>query len=361
MQRYLAVLIVVTSVCFSAVASQNDGAFEIHRGTNISHWLSQSNRRGEARRQWFTEKDVELIASLGFDHIRLPIDEEQMWDEAGHKEPEAFELLHSAIGWAQKNKLRVVVDLHILRSHHFNAAEKPLWTHPEAQEKFFQLWRELSAELKKYPVSSVAYELMNEPVADDPEDWNRLVARATAIVRENEPHRKIVIGSNRWQSTSTFDQLRIPEGDRDIILSFHFYTPMLITHYKASWTSVGRYKGPVTYPGLLVKPEDIEGLPDDIAQIVRSNNGVYNREKLESLLAKPLALAQKLDLPLYCGEWGALPTTPREMRMQWYRDVRSNLEKHGIAWANWDYKGGFGVLARDGRPDREFVEVLLGP
>jgi endoglucanase len=181
-----------------------------------------------------------------------------------------------------------------------------------------------------------------------------------AVVRENERDRTIVIGSNRWQSTHTFDQLRIPEGDRNIILSFHFYTPMLITHYKASWTSVGRYKGPVTYPGQLVKPEDIEGLSEDVARIVRSNNGVYDREKLESLLAKPLALAEKLDLPLYCGEWGALPTTDREARMQWYRDVRSNLEKHGIAWANWDYKGGFGILTRNGEPDREFIRILLG-
>lgn len=361
MQRGMAVLIVAMSACLSAAAGQSDGAFEIRRGTNISHWLSQSTRRGEARREWFTEKDVERIASLGFDHIRLPIDEEQMWDEAGHKEAEAFELLHSAIGWAQKNRLRVVVDLHILRSHHFNADEKPLWTQPQAQEKFFQLWRELSAELKKYPISVVAYELMNEPVADDPEDWNRLVAKAAAVVRENEPHRTLVIGSNRWQSTGTFDQLRIPEGDRDIILSFHFYTPMLITHYKASWTDVGRYKGPVTYPGQLVKPEDIEALPDDVARIVRSNNGVYDRERLEALLAKPLALAQKLDLPLYCGEWGALPTTSREARMQWYRDMRANLDQHGIAWANWDYKGGFGIFTRTGELDREFIDVLLGP
>jgi len=357
------IAVAVTLLCFavSTGTAASDDAFQIQRGTNISHWLSQSNRRGEARREWFTAKDIELIALLGFDHIRLPIDEEQMWDEAGRKEPEAFELLHSAIGWARDNKLRVVVDLHILRSHHFNADEKPLWTEPAAQAKFFQLWHELSAELKQYPVSLVAYELMNEPVADDAGDWNRLVAKAVAIVRENEPHRKIVIGSNRWQSTSTFDQLRIPEGDRDIILSFHFYTPMLITHYKASWTSVGKYNGPVNYPGLLVKDQDIEGLAEDVARIVRSNNGTYDRAKLESLLAQPLALARKLDLPLYCGEWGALPTTAREARMQWYRDVRANLENHGIAWANWDYKGGFGILTRNGQPDREFIDVLLGP
>ena len=360
MLRYFAVMVTLLSVAASVGAAEEDGAFEIRRGTNISHWLSQSNRRAEARREWFTEKDVQLIASLGFDHIRLPIDEEQMWDEAGAREAEAFELLHKAIGWAQKNKLRVVVDLHILRSHHFNAEEKPLWTEPAAQEKFFQLWRDLSAELKKYPVSLVAYELMNEPVADDANDWNKLVAKGVQTVRANEPHRKIVVGSNRWQSTSTFDQLRLPEGDRDIILSFHFYTPMLITHHQASWTDVGKYKGPVNYPGLLVKDEDMEGLSDDVARIVKGNNGVYDREKLESLMAKPLALARELDLPLYCGEWGALPTVSRAARMQWYRDVRSNLEKHGVAWATWDYKGGFGILGRDGQPDRGFIQVLLG-
>jgi len=74
--------------------------FEIRRGVNISHWLSQSGRRGEERRGWFTEKDVKLIASLGFDHIGLPVDEEQLWDGAGKKEAEAFELLYKAIGWA---------------------------------------------------------------------------------------------------------------------------------------------------------------------------------------------------------------------------------------------------------------------
>ena len=63
-----------------------DEVFVINRGTNISHWLSQSDRRGEARKAWFTEQDVAFIASLGFDHIRIPIDEEQMWDEQGNKE-----------------------------------------------------------------------------------------------------------------------------------------------------------------------------------------------------------------------------------------------------------------------------------
>jgi endoglucanase len=108
-----------------------------------------------------------------------------------------------------------------------------------------------------------------------------------------------------------------------------------------------------------VDPNEIPKLSPAMAKLARANNGIYNREKLEGLLAKPLELAKKLDLPLYCGEWGALPSTPRAARMQWYRDMRANLEKHGIAWATWDYKGGFGIIDRNGQPDQEFIQVLL--
>jgi endoglucanase len=353
------VAIALLSVFAEDALPASDTGFRISRGVNISHWLSQSRRRGQQRQSFFTEKDVRLIAGLGYDHIRLPVDEEQLWDENGNREKEAFELLNNAIRWSRDNNLRMVVDLHILRSHHFNEKDKPLWTDPKAQEKFFQLWRDLSSELKKYPVNLVAYELMNEPVADDPEDWNKLIEKAVKVVRKTEPDRKIVIGSNRWQSVNTFDQLRIPEGDRNIILSFHFYTPMLITHYKASWTGVGRYKGPVNYPGQIVVPQEIEKLPKDIARIVRGNNGVYNRDVLRKLLKKPLNVSKKHNLPLYCGEWGCYRTTPREARLAWYEDVRSILEENNIAWANWDYKGGFSIVERGGQPDDELVRVLL--
>ncbi|MHC4206535.1 MAG: glycoside hydrolase family 5 protein, partial [Planctomycetota bacterium] len=171
-------------ICAGDALCSNESTFHISRGVNISHWLSQSQRRGQQRLAYFTEKDVAYIAGLGYDHIRLPIDEEQMWDENGNKEDEAFELLHNAIKWSESRHLKVVVDLHILRSHHFNAEDKPLWTDPKAQEKFLLLWEDLSSELKQYPVGLVAYELMNEPVADDPEDWNKLVEKGIKEIRK---------------------------------------------------------------------------------------------------------------------------------------------------------------------------------
>jgi endoglucanase len=357
-------ILAITSVASAAspeIPRATANGFSVQRGTNISHWLSQSRRRGEERRAFFTEADVELIRQLGYDHIRLPVDEEQLWDEEGRPEEEAFALLEAALDWSAARGLAVIVDLHILRSHHFNRGERPLWTDPAEQERFFELWRQLSSRLEGRPNDQVAYELMNEPVADDPEDWNRLVARAIAVVRELEPERTLVIGSNRWQSAETFDRLVVPEGDPNILLSFHFYTPMALTHYGASWTKVGEYEGPVRYPGEVVGAADLEGLPQDLVDAINDGRGLYfDRGALERLTSRPVALARKMGLPLYCGEWGALPRAPRPDRLRWYRDVRGVLESHGIGWAHWDYKGGFGVVDDERRVHLDLAQVLLG-
>ena len=334
--------------------------FIIKKGTNISHWLSQSEARGEKRKNYFTEKDVAYLANIGFDHIRIPVDEMQLWLENGQQDQEGFNLLTQSLDWCKKHNLKAVVDLHILRSHHFNEKEKPLWTKPEAQERFFQCWRDLSKELRKYPVNDVAYELMNEPVADNPEDWNKLVEKAVSVIRQLEPTRKIVIGSNRWQNPDTFDQLRIPANDKNIILSFHMYEPFLLTHHTASWTGIKDYKGPVNYPGVIVKDEDLKGLPDSLQAEIKRNKNSYNIDTIRLHFAKPIAIAKKYGLPLYCGEWGCLTTVPDAARFQWFRDVKKVLEENDIGWATWEYKSDFGIINKNGKEEKELIKILVG-
>ena len=65
----------VTTTCFAQAGKVNN--FRIKRGTNISHWLSQSEQRGEARRLHIQEDDFARLSELGFDFVRIPIDEEQ--------------------------------------------------------------------------------------------------------------------------------------------------------------------------------------------------------------------------------------------------------------------------------------------
>ena len=66
----------VSTACFAQAGKVNN--FRIKRGTNISHWLSQSEQRGEARRLHIQEDDFARLESLGFDFVRIPIDEEHV-------------------------------------------------------------------------------------------------------------------------------------------------------------------------------------------------------------------------------------------------------------------------------------------
>jgi endoglucanase len=328
-----------------AVASR---PFTVKRGTNIAHWLSQSDRRGEERAEFFTQKDIAFIDSVGFDHIRLPIDEEQMWDENGNRNADAFELMNNCLEWCKDAGLRVILDLHILRSHHFNADDKPLWSKIEEQDKFIRLWKDLSAEAREWPNDMLAYEFMNEPVADEAEQWNVLLARVADSIRSWEPERTLVIGSNRWQSAQTFDQLRVPANDPNILLSFHFYEPFYLTHIQASWTRLKDFKGEVNYPGQIV----VNGkLPDE--------QKVYNRDTLEKMMIKPIKLADSLNLPLYCGEFGVINKAPRDDMEAWYKDMVAIFEKHNIGYANWNYKtGSFGIVDMDIKPDEPMIKIL---
>ncbi|MCK4922271.1 MAG: glycoside hydrolase family 5 protein [Bacteroidales bacterium] len=333
--------------------------FTVNKGVNISHWLSQSKRRGVDRLKYFTQEDVKFIASVGYDHIRLPVDEVQLWDEEGNKEEEAFQLLHNAISWCMESGLRIIIDLHIIRSHHFNSETRPLWTDTAEQDKLVNLWKQLSEEFKEYSNSLLAYEIMNEAVADDPNDWNKLLARVVKDIRKIEPKRKIVIGSNRWQSVNTFDDLVIPENDKNIILSFHFYHPFAFTHHMARWTFIKDYNGPVHYPGVIIAEEDLAVLPEELANIMKGQAVSYTRDSMISDIQKPLKFALEHNLPLYCGEFGCLPTVESEDMLLWYSDIIAILEENDISWANWDYKGSFGIVNHDRTHKNDLIKTLF--
>ncbi len=354
------ITVVITMSCTPKTEAEKSAAhFKIRTGVNVSHWLSQSNKRGEERINYITQADFDTIATVGFDHVRIPIDEEQFWDVDGNREEEAFDLLHNAIDWALAAKLRVIVDLHIIRSHYFNAEFNPLWTDPKEQQKLVDMWGELSKELIQYSVDDVAYEILNEAVADDPEDWNKLLNMVIASIRIKEPNRVIVVGSNRWQIPGTFPDLRLPEGDHNILLSFHFYTPIALTHHKAPWNETAEYSGPVNYPGQIIDTLYYKDLSEPtVAAMRRYANGYFNKEILEKEMMPAIEFAKQNNLPLFCGEFGIYPTIPEDISLRWYADLTSIFNKNGIAYCHWCYKGDFPVVNENSSPKKKLVSVL---
>jgi endoglucanase len=319
-------------------------SFALRRGTNVSHWLSQSDRRGDERRAWFTRDDVQRLAELGLDHLRFPLGEEQLWDEQGAADGAAFALLDEALGWCEEAGLRAVADLHILRSHDPYETDR-LFTDGAAQERFLACWDSLAGELRRWSASLLAYELLNEPVAPEPDGWNVLARHAFELIRTAEPERTIILGASPWYRPDALLDLEIPDDER-IVLTFHSYEPRLLTHYRAEWTPLGAYDGPIAYPGELVPDEAYAALGDEARAFAGPLS--YDADAMEAALAPALAVSAATGLPLYCGELGVFATVPDELRERWYDDFLGVLERHEVGWATWDYKGGFALVDGDG-------------
>lgn len=328
----------------------------LDNGVNVSHWLSQSKSRGEARDNQITKRDFDSIAAMGFDFVRLPVDEEHLYDEQMNRDSAGFKLMHNAIKWALEDNMNIVIDLHVVRSHHFNSEnEHPntLFTDPAAQEKFVAIWKDLQKDLKQYPVDRLAYEIMNEPVAPTHEAWNKLIEKTIAGIREAEPERTLIVGSNLWQIPQTFDSLRVPENDKHLVLSFHFYEPSLVTHYRAPWTEYSFYQGQVNYPGMnTTDSAAIAKLDPKQAELINKMNGSYNRDTMYAHMKKAIDKAEALGLHLYCGEYGAYPVyIDKETRLRWYNDISSVFREYNIANCHWCYKGDFPIVNEDCSPN----------
>jgi len=353
----------------------NPSGFVVHRGVNLSHWLSQDFGFC-AKEAWITQNDITFIARTGFDHVRLPVDEKELWNVDGTKNEAHFAMLRQAIEWCRAEHLRVIVDIHTLRSHHFSASEgsdrNTLFTDPKAQAHLTDLWRDLSACLSDIPNDELAYEIMNEPVAKNPEDWNHVVEIAVKSIREKEANRVIVIGANMWQTPQNFQYLKTPKGDRNIILSFHTYEPLMFTHHNASWIEgpIRDYKGTVNYPGQIIDEATYEQLASTVSKQLPhplSKNVLddWRPERFLKEIKPAIDKAKELNLQLYCGEFGCMPTVPRASRLAYYRDIVGVFEANGIAWANWEYKGDFGIYEWHGEkyltgaPDMEMIDALM--
>ena len=201
---------------------------------------------------------------------------------------------------------------------------------------------------------------MNEPVADDSEQWNVIVNRCLEVVRELEPKRTIIIGANRWQAYNEVKNLRVPEKDKNIIISFHFYNPFPLTHYRASWTEQKENPLNVYYPGYIVKKEDVEKLSPELKKrwgwLARSYNDINT---LDKQIKEAYDAATAMGRTLYLGEFGCLHGAGKENLINWFRDVVSLCEKYDIGYASWDYKGGFGIIDK-GQIQVEMLNILTG-
>jgi hypothetical protein len=88
----------------------------------------------------------------------------------------------------------------------------------------------------------------------------------------------------------------------------------------------------------------------------------WSRERLNTEIAVAADWAKRHNVPLICNEFGVYRSySEPQHRAAWIRDVRTAFERNGIGWTMWDYRGGFGVVSKDGdktTPDLEILNAL---
>ena len=335
------------------------------KGVNLSHWLSQTDISNKNHLETaITEKDFELIASIGADHVRLPIDHKLIESKS-----EPYLMLESgllyikkACHWAKKCNLSLLLDLHNTAGMNFSTPEENcIWNRNDLQKRFANIWEFLTTELKEDNYNHVAFELLNEPTAQNNEDYNIIAEIGYNAIRNIDSERVIFVGSNSWQSPYTFSDLKV-FNDKNVIYSFHFYEPFIFTHQKAHWAENMKLlnlsmKYPAQTPDLTTLANAMPN--DDMKkQTMIYSNVKLDIKRLSETLKHVINFATKNNVQTYCSEFGAIDLADDDSRVNWYKDITNLFAKNNIGWAVWDYHGDFGIFDKNLKQKPELKTIF---
>lgn len=311
-------------------------------GVNLGGWLSQGQTNKEHLDSFITEQDIANIKKMGADHIRVPLGYEIVENEDGSPKPSGYEYIDNCIKWCKSNGLNMILDLHNTAGYIFDDFDncRGFFYDQLLQARFLSLWDKLSARYGKYS-DMLAFEILNEVVDPDvAEIWNDLADRAIKVIRSNTKDAWILLGGTRNNSIISLAELRAPY-DNKIVFNFHCYEPLIFTHQSASWVKDMKPDFRISYP--LTNGEYVDATLDNIGEGFASLISVMPRELTGKdffihYFKEATEIANKYDVPLYCGEYGVIDVADTASTLAWFKDIHDAFEEFGIARAVWSYK-----------------------
>jgi endoglucanase len=279
------------------------------------------------------EEYIQLIKDAGFDAVRIPT----RWNaHASTGAPftingDFFERADEVIKWCLDRDLMVVLNI-----HHFNE----LMENPSGQkERFLAIWKQIAEHYYDSP-NDLLFEVLNEPHGSlSASLWNQYLRGAINVIRESNPYRTLIIGTAPWGGIGGLKDLSIPDSDRNIIVTVHYYDPFQFTHQGASW--VGDESD--DWLGTTWTATD-----EQKSQVNEDFDFVTN-------------WAEEHDRPVFLGEFGAYSMAPQESRELWTTYVRAKAEEFNFSWNYWEFGSGFGIYNRDQKQWRDGLLKALLP
>ncbi|MCM1168139.1 MAG: glycoside hydrolase family 5 protein [Ruminococcus sp.] len=311
-------------------------------GVNLGGWLSQSDYSPKHLEEFITEEDVKRIAGWGCDHVRLPFDYNVILGADNSMSADAFKYLDRCVSWCESCGLNIILDLHKTPGFSFDKGENEsgFFEDERYQEIFMAMWREIAAHYAD-KADHVAFELLNE-ITDRKYAaiWNSTAARTIRAIRAAAPDNYILIGGIYNNSIFGLTLLDKPCAE-NIVFNFHYYDPLVFTHQKAPWVDMMKPDCTVDYPDTkeIYRSKTLENLDSGLAQPFNDFGGdMIDASYMEWEMSAAVEVAEKLDVPIYCGEYGVIDRVPDEQLLRWYADVSATFDKLGIGRAAWTYR-----------------------
>lgn len=353
--------------------SQHELLTHFGNGVNLGGWLSQFDidsllpftrtERVEHFSRFITRTDVTRIRDWGFDHVRLPVDGITL-TTGGPGTPldgDVLEAVDRCLDWCAADGLAVVLDLHDFHGNAWGEMTQliDLLADDALADFFCDTWQQLTRHLQGRTEPVVMLELLNEVSDASGTRWNELVDRATREIRQADPARWILVGSNGQNGVAYLDELRLPPEPL-VFASFHYYEPQAFTHQRAHFSAEHRdYGRAVSYPGDLTGFRDfLVTRPDfHLKHQLVEHESHNDRDLMNRLLVDAARYAQRTPGGLYCGEYGVIDSADPRDAARWVADFTRWAQQHGVGRALWTYKErDFGLVTRDG--DLRAPEIL---
>ena len=315
------------------------------KGVNLGGWISQFREYDlEHFDSFITEKDIADIASLGFDHVRVPVDYNVLEDEQGNTIESGFRYLENCRQWCEKNGLNMLIDLHECYGYSFDPLKKDMdrrkFFYDQAlQDRFFALWEKIARRFCGYP-DQVAFEPLNEVVLFEVrEAWNEILRKYIKLIRSIAPQSFIIVGGVFYNSVMTVDWLSVPV-DSKIVYNFHCYEPTIFTHQGAYWQEQMPLDFRIGYP------MPVEEYRKKHKEIYHDTDGAIFMDGVsemgigffEKIFRPAIDKAERDGVALYCGEYGVIDKADNNSKILWLEDINHAFDKFGIGRALWNYK-----------------------
>ncbi|SMO69626.1 Por secretion system C-terminal sorting domain-containing protein [Saccharicrinis carchari] len=328
-------LIAFTGLTWLAKSQPVATAFEINE--RLGQGINMGNSfEGPTETAWgnpWKPEYFELMAELGFKHVRIPIcwePQERSMSNAPYTISTAFmNRIKEVVDKALEVKLMPIINLH----HHSQFMADPVGQ----KDRFLALWKQISAMYKDYP-DSLLFEVLNEPTdVLTPQLWNVRFAEALSVIRQTNPTRTVLMGVAEFGGLGGVPKLVIPNDDH-LILSIHYYNPFHFTHQGAEWV------GPETNAWLGTK----------------WNNTEAERSTVVNEFSQAISIAAQNNIPINIGEFGAYRKADMSSRVKWTTYLARWFEEQGFSWTYWEFSAGYGIYNPATKTyHQELVDALL--